>query len=323
MSAVVVSRTTSGRVADEIVVVVGITTLTIEVAIFGIAAAGEVPEIAEIMTEPDTSPTWISLITRLFVFFNNWIFWRGENTTLVIFAPLIFALVKLALVTVAPDKSALASDAPTNVEPVTLALTSEAPVRTVLVNVEFVKVAPVRTAFVMVALANVVPVIIAFAIAAPGIFTVLNVEFVKVTRFIMTLVIVAPAKDVPETSAFERVAPARPAVVNVEFRMVEPDKSAFVRVAPENETFVTVVLDNEAPAILTSLNARSLVMVVPCNDEPASVTVMTHDTLDGALYNDDAACDAMIVAVPGPLSVTNPEDELTVRMELSAGLLNA
>ena len=240
-----------------------------------------------------------------------------------IFAPLIFALVKLALVTVAPDISALASDAPTNVEPVTFAPTSVAPVRIVLVKVEFVKVAPVRTAFVIVALANVEPVIIASAIEAPAILTLLNVEFVKVTRVIMALVIVAPAKDVPEISALVSVALARLAVVNVEFRMVEPDKSTFVRVAPANETLVTVVLDNEAPVILTLSNTCALVMADPCNDVPASATVTTHEMLGGALYNDDAACDATIVAVPAPLSVTTPVEEFTTRTLLESGLLNA
>jgi hypothetical protein len=48
-------------------------------------------------------------------------------------------------------------------------------------------------------------------------------------------------------------------------------------------------------------------MVDPCNAEPASVTVMTQDTLEGALYNDDEPCDATTVALPARLRVTRPE----------------
>ena len=54
--------------------VVGITTLIVAAAIFGIDTAGDVPEIAERIVEPETSLTWIPPIARLFVFFNNWIF---------------------------------------------------------------------------------------------------------------------------------------------------------------------------------------------------------------------------------------------------------
>ena len=74
MSLVTVSRTTSGRVAEAFVDVVGITTLTAAVAIFGMDTAGDVPEIAERIVEPEISLTWIPPIARLFVFFNNWIF---------------------------------------------------------------------------------------------------------------------------------------------------------------------------------------------------------------------------------------------------------
>ncbi len=74
MSLADVSRTTSGMVATALVDVVGITTLTTAAAIFGIDTAGDVSEMAERMVEPEISPTWIPLIARLFVFFNNWIF---------------------------------------------------------------------------------------------------------------------------------------------------------------------------------------------------------------------------------------------------------
>lgn len=74
MSLVAVSRTTSGMVVEVLVDVVGITTLIVAAAIFGIDTAGDVPEIAERIVEPETSLTWIPPIARLFVFFNNWIF---------------------------------------------------------------------------------------------------------------------------------------------------------------------------------------------------------------------------------------------------------
>ena len=74
MSLVAVSRTTSGMVVEALGDVVGITTLIVAAAIFGIDTAGDVPEIAERIVEPETSLTWIPPIARLFVFFNNWIF---------------------------------------------------------------------------------------------------------------------------------------------------------------------------------------------------------------------------------------------------------
>ena len=71
MSFADISRTTSGMISLATVDVVGIMTFTTEVAKFGIVVAGELPEIAERMNEPETSPTWISLMARLFIFFNN------------------------------------------------------------------------------------------------------------------------------------------------------------------------------------------------------------------------------------------------------------
>jgi hypothetical protein len=134
---------------------------------------------------------------------------------------------------------------------------------------------------------------------------------------------VAPAKDVPLIIVFSIEAPERSVLVIVEFVNVAPVKTAFVKTAPANETLVTVVPDNEAPLMSTLSNVRELVIVDPCNAVPAAATVMTHETLGGALYNVDNACDATTVAVPAPMSVTTPVEEFTVRTELSAGLLNA
>ena len=74
MSLVVVSNVTFGIVSPTLVDVVGITTLMVELEMFGMVAAGELPEIAERRTEPETSDTWTPPISRLFVFFNNWSF---------------------------------------------------------------------------------------------------------------------------------------------------------------------------------------------------------------------------------------------------------
>jgi hypothetical protein len=265
----------------------------------------------------------------------------------VISAPLIFALVKLALVTVAPDKSTLVRVAPTKDEPETFARVSEAPVRFVLVRMESVKVAPVNTAFVIVELANVVPVIVALPIDAPVKITEDIVEFRTIAPVITTLVIVAPAKVVPDISAFAIDAPAKFTEVNVEFLTValvittfgivalakvvpvttalavELVITAFTRDAPANEVPDTVVPDNEAPLISTLSKTLSLVIVPPCNAEPASVTVITQLTLGGALYNAEDACDTMTVAVPAPLRVTRPVEEFTVSTLLELGSLSA
>jgi hypothetical protein len=238
-------------------------------------------------------------------------------------APERSVFVSVEFVNVAPVKTAFVMVAPVNVVPDIFVFAIEASMRFADVNVEFVNVAPVKTAFVIVALANVVPDIFVFAIEAPVRFADVNVEFVNVAPVKTAFVIVAPVNVVPEMSAFESVTPARFADVNVEFVNVAPVKSTFVIVAPANETPFMVVPDNKAPLISTLSNTRPLVMVEFCNVEPALATVTTHDTLDGASYNDDDACDAMIVAEPGPFSVTKPDDEFTVRTELSAGLLNA
>ena len=57
MSLVVVSSVTFGIVSPATVDVVGITTLTVASEMLGMVAAGELPEIAERRTEPETSDT--------------------------------------------------------------------------------------------------------------------------------------------------------------------------------------------------------------------------------------------------------------------------
>jgi hypothetical protein len=169
----------------------------------------------------------------------------------------------------------------------------------------------------------VVPDTSALAIDALVKFTEVNVEFLTVAPVITILDIVAPAKVVPVTTALAIDAPVKFTEVIVEFVTVALVITAFTRDAPTNEVPDTVVPDNEAPLISTLSYTFELVIVAPCNAEPASDTVITQETLGGALYNDDDACDTTTVAVPGPFSVTTPVEELTVSTLLELGSLNA
>jgi hypothetical protein len=226
-------------------------------------------------------------------------------------------------VKVAPVNTAFVIVELANVVPVIVALPIDAPVKFTEDIVEFLTVAPVITTLVIVAPAKVVPDISAFDIDAPAKFTEDIVVSLTVAPVITTLVIVAPAKVVPVRTALAIDAPVKFTEVIVEFVTVAPVITAFTRDAPANEVPDTVVPDNEAPLISTLSYTFELVIVVPCNAVPASVTVITQDTLGGALYNDEDACDTTTVAVPGPLSVTRPLEGLTVSTLLESGLLSA
>ena len=194
--------------------VAGTITLKVVFAIFGKLRTSDVAETADNITFPAVSFTCISEILRFSLFFNNCNFWRVENDTLFIFAPDIFAFVRLAfvrlafvrfarvkfafikdepeasiLVRVDPDKSALSKfelrttvpdkserdiDEPVNVDPFIFELLNDALVSSAFVKFEFVIVVLLKLVLVRMEDTNVVPFIVELDIDAPVKLTLLK-----------------------------------------------------------------------------------------------------------------------------------------------------